>query len=78
MAAQIASSVVLLVGTGLLGRSFLELNRVPIGFDAAERYLYRVSMPDDSYPWNERAGLLRAFLAGGQYCCPLHAGHQHR
>jgi predicted permease len=53
--AQVAISVVLLAGTGLLLRSFVELTRIDPGFEAEGTLAVRISMPDRSYEWGERA-----------------------
>ncbi|HSL69475.1 MAG TPA: ABC transporter permease [Longimicrobiales bacterium] len=47
---QTALSVVLLIGAGLLLRSFLELRRIDLGFDPGHALTFRVSLPSASYP----------------------------
>lgn len=56
--AQVASTVVLLGGTGLLLRSFVELSRVDPGFEAEGTLAVRLDMPDAAYSWAERGDLL--------------------
>jgi putative ABC transport system permease protein len=48
--AEVALSVVLLVGAGLLIRSFLALQRVNPGFDATDVLTFELSMPFGKYP----------------------------
>jgi putative ABC transport system permease protein len=48
--AEVALSVVLLVGAGLLIRSFLALQRVNPGFDASDVLSFELSMPFGKYP----------------------------
>lgn len=48
--AEVALSVVLLVGAGLLIRSFLALQRVNPGFDAGDVLTFELSMPFGKYP----------------------------
>jgi putative ABC transport system permease protein len=48
--AEVALSVVLLVGAGLLIRSFLALQRVDPGFDASDVLTFELSMPSGKYP----------------------------
>ncbi|HSG46503.1 MAG TPA: ADOP family duplicated permease [Longimicrobiales bacterium] len=61
--AQIAVSVVLLVGTGLLFRSFLHLSGVGVGFETEGRLAASLSMPDQSWHWTERGALLAGIEA---------------
>jgi putative ABC transport system permease protein len=58
VAGQVALTVVLLSGTGLLLRSFIELTSVDPGFEAEGTLAFSVNMPDDSWSWEERALLL--------------------
>ena len=46
---QIALSVVLLVGAGLLVRAFFEVQRVDIGFRSDRHLTFRVAFPDSRY-----------------------------
>jgi putative ABC transport system permease protein len=48
--AEVALSVVLLVGAGLLIRSFLALQRVDPGYDASDVLTFELSMPFGKYP----------------------------
>ena len=48
--AEVALSVVLLVGAGLLIRSFLAIQRVNPGFDASDVLTFELSMPFGKYP----------------------------
>ncbi|HSM60535.1 MAG TPA: ABC transporter permease, partial [Longimicrobiales bacterium] len=59
---QIALALVLLVGSGLMARSFLALRSVDPGFDAQGRLAFRVSLPSAEYPDAEAGALLHARL----------------
>ena len=48
--AQVALALVLLVGSGLMARSFRALRRVDPGFAAADRLTFRLSLPTAEYP----------------------------
>lgn len=48
--AEMALAVVLLVGAGLLARSFIQLTRVDLGFTAAQAMAFRVPMQGEAYP----------------------------
>jgi len=54
-AGEIALAVVLLVGAGLLLRSFSLLLQVPAGFDTGNRMTFRISLPRQTYGTNEQA-----------------------
>ena len=58
VATQISLTVVLLAGTGLLLRSFLELQRVDPGFVAEGTLAFSIDMPDESWSWEERGVLV--------------------
>ena len=49
VAMQIALSVVLLIGAGLLVRAFIEVHRVDPGFRAESRLTFRVAFPESRY-----------------------------
>jgi len=49
VAFQVAVALVLLVATGLLGRSFLNLHNAKIGFDPENAMTFHVSLPWDGY-----------------------------
>ena len=51
--AQVALSLVLLVGTGLLLRSFARMKGAPIGFDPNNLLTMRVDLPEARYPRHE-------------------------
>ena len=53
--AEIALSVVLLLGAGLFLRSFMNVQRITLGFDPKEVLTMRLTLPRDRYP-GEAAG----------------------
>lgn len=53
--AQLALSIVLLVGVGLLTSSVVRLQRVDPGFDPTNVYTFGVSIPGSRYGWPEEA-----------------------
>lgn len=55
MATQVALAFVLLVGSGLMARSFQGLAAVDPGFDPEDRLLYRVILPSRTYETREAA-----------------------
>ena len=58
VAAQVALTVVLLVGSGLLFRSFTELSAVDPGFEPEGTLAVRMTMPDGAWSWEERRTLV--------------------
>ena len=60
--AQIAASLVLLLGTGLLVRSFVALSNIDPGFDARGTLAVSLSMPDGIWSWEERGPLVAEIL----------------
>ena len=52
--AEVALSLVLLVGAGLLIKSFLKLQQVNPGFKAENAFAIEVALPDTSYPESDR------------------------
>jgi predicted permease len=61
--AEIALSTLLLVGAGLLVRSFLELQKVDAGFNAGGLVSYRVALAGDRFDTAEKSALLFDRLA---------------
>ena len=55
---QIALTVVLLAGTGLLLRSFVELSRVDPGFEPEQTLAFSMDMPDGSWSWDVRRDMV--------------------
>ena len=47
---QVALALVLLVGSGLMARSFLALRSVDPGFDSTNRLVFRVALPEAEWP----------------------------
>ncbi|MFN2566452.1 MAG: ADOP family duplicated permease [Gemmatimonadaceae bacterium] len=60
--AQISLSLVLLIGAGLLMRSFMRLQAVDIGFDPANVAAVPIRLPEASYPDPERTTAFYAAL----------------
>jgi putative ABC transport system permease protein len=48
--AEVALAVVLLVGAGLLVRSFIKLSNQPIGFDPEHSLVFTIALPEARYP----------------------------
>jgi predicted permease len=81
--AELAMSVVLLVGAGLLIRSFVRLQQVPAGFDAGNVLTLELTMTGQRYAdpervldtyrrlWSRLASLPGATTAGGVSMLPL-------
>jgi putative ABC transport system permease protein len=61
VAAEVALSLVLLVGAGLMLRSFAALQSVDTGFATENRLLFRVALPGSRYP--EGAAAERLFVS---------------
>jgi predicted permease len=62
--AETALAVVLLVGAGLLLRSFLRMSSVELGFDASQVQTFNVSMPDMKYKTPlQRAAFVESLVA---------------
>jgi predicted permease len=55
--AQVGLALVLLVGSGLMARSFAAMRSVEPGFEAEDRLVFRVSLPSAEYPDAETAAL---------------------
>jgi putative ABC transport system permease protein len=55
--AQVALSLVLLVGAGLLMKSFVKLQQVDIGFEPHDVQLVSLALPEARYPDIERSGV---------------------
>ncbi|HSC26431.1 MAG TPA: ABC transporter permease [Vicinamibacterales bacterium] len=55
LAGEIALSVALLVGAGLLWRTFVELHAVDVGVDTREVSRFSVVLPESAYPELDRA-----------------------
>lgn len=58
VAGQVALTVVLLAGTGLLLRSFVELTGVDPGFEPESTLAFSIDMPDGSWSWEARGEAL--------------------
>ena len=55
--AQVALALVLLVGSGLMARSFWALSNVEPGFDSSDRLTFRIALPEPEWP--EAEGVLQ-------------------
>jgi predicted permease len=60
--AQTALALVLLVGSGLMVRSFQNLRSLDPGFDARDALTFRISLPNSTYSDEERVSLFHAQL----------------
>jgi putative ABC transport system permease protein len=58
--AQLAAALVLLLAAGLVGRSFLELMRLDLGFDPKNALTFEIFVPASRYPTPERERALVA------------------
>ena len=61
--AEVALSIVLLVGGGLLLTSFAKLLRVDVGYDAADVLTFQVSLPSERYPLPRQQTFAEDFVA---------------
>ena len=61
--AEISLSVVLLVGSALLGKSFLAVSQIPLGFHAENVLTVRTSLPERRYGDQRRAMLIDNLVA---------------
>ena len=59
---QLAVSLVLLLGTGLLFRSFVALSSIDPGFEPEGTLTLPLSMPDGSWSWQERGPLVASIV----------------
>ena len=75
--AQVALALILLVGSGLMARSFLAMRGVDVGFQADDRLVFRASLPNAEYAdvasvrefhraLRERMGAIPGVLAAAQ------------
>jgi putative ABC transport system permease protein len=55
--AEVAVSLMLLIGAGMMMKSFLNLRNVDPGFDAKNVLVVPVSLPQNKYPENEQRGI---------------------
>jgi predicted permease len=62
VSAQVGLSVVLLVGTGLLMRSFMELTAVDPGFEPRGAMTAQLDLPDGTYDYTVRGPLMQEIL----------------
>jgi putative ABC transport system permease protein len=60
--AEFALSLVLLVGSGLLGKSFLSVTKIPLGFQAENVLTMRLSLPSTRYDDQRRAMLIERLI----------------
>ena len=62
---QVALALVLLVGSGLMLRSFTAMRTIDLGFDTENRLAFRVSLPSAEYPTPEATALFYRTLVEG-------------
>ncbi len=62
VAAQVALAIVLLIGAGLLARSYAALRDVDPGFEPAPALTFRVSLPGSTYPTDVESSAFYAEL----------------
>ncbi|HJU64741.1 MAG TPA: ABC transporter permease, partial [Gemmatimonadaceae bacterium] len=60
--AEVSLSLILLVGAGLLMRSFVRLQSVDVGFDPARLSVLNMQLPETSYPDSQRTAAFYAAL----------------
>ncbi len=60
---EFALSLVLLVGSGLLARSFLTVSRIPLGFHAENVLTMQLSLPDGRYDDRQRAASIDRLIS---------------
>jgi putative ABC transport system permease protein len=54
--AEVALALVLLIGAGLMMRSFMHLQKTDIGMDPSRTLTFRVGLPEAQFPDNETSG----------------------
>jgi predicted permease len=59
---QVALALVLLVGSGLMARSFMAMRSIDPGFDSESRLTFRVALPEAEYPDEEAVRLFHRQL----------------
>jgi putative ABC transport system permease protein len=59
---ELALSLVLLVGSGLLAMSFVNVSRTPLGFETEHILTMRLSLPDGRYDEQRRAAFIERLL----------------
>ncbi len=59
---QVAIALILLVGAGLMARSFVAMSHVDLGFATRGRLVFHVSLPSADYPDAARVGLFERNL----------------
>ena len=67
---QVALSLILLIGAGLLMRSFLRLQAVDPGFDSSSLLTAEITLPRDEYGSNEEVSRFYAALVEGKEARP--------
>jgi len=68
--AQVALALVLLVGSGLMARSFMELRSVDLGFDSSDRLAFRVALPQAEWGDVQRVRLFHRQLVDQMVAIP--------
>jgi putative ABC transport system permease protein len=54
-AVQLALATVLVIGAGLLAKSLMRLEHVPLGFDSSDTLTFRISLPPAKYPGHAKS-----------------------